>query len=499
MKEIIKALRPVKNRIRRNRFLRGAAAGLAAGLAAAAVLQAVAFFAPVPDRGLWAAIAAAAVTLLAAAVNALRSVKDTDAAKAADACGLKERTITALEGGNEPIRQLQRRDACEALKNLDVKQIRPGSVKKYLFAALGCGIAAVVLHLLEDAPALRALGCAALLCCLTLIPSPTDGEAAAHKALTQTIRKGQEAIDRAAEEDAEKLPDEKKSELRKITADLRRELEGSRDAADALVALDRAEQRLEKMRQETAGELSAEGSGAAGESGTDGTGKNSGAEGQASGDAASKAEAGQQGAASADSTAGSQMKTTQAVSALKSAVNPSLQSATGSQGAQSSQGSQSSQGAQGATGATGNSGSMNGQNGQSGSGASGNNSGMSSGGAGEGSTNEEQKGSGGSSGQIMKGNRDSRYKESQYETIYDPERIGKSRQDVMTEQNRLGDEDSQQIETGPGRGNLQGDVPWGEALQDYAETEAQAADRENLTVQERQWVDEYYRLLTEQQ
>lgn len=478
MKEIIKALRPVKNRIRRNRFLRGAAAGLAAGLAAAAVLQAVAFFAPVPDRGLWAAIAAAAVTLLAAAVNALRSVKDTDAAKAADACGLKERTITALEGGNEPIRQLQRRDACEALKNLDVKQIRPGSVKKYLFAALGC---------------------AALLCCLTLIPSPTDGEAAARKALTQTIRKGQEAIDRAAEEDAEKLPDEKKSELRKITADLRRELEGSRDAADALVALDRAEQRLEKMRQETAGELSAEGSGAAGESGTDGTGKNSGAEGQASGDAASKAEAGQQGAASADSTAGSQMKTTQAVSALKSAVNPSLQSATGSQGAQSSQGSQSSQGAQGATGATGNSGSMNGQNGQSGSGASGNNSGMSSGGAGEGSTNEEQKGSGGSSGQIMKGNRDSRYKESQYETIYDPERIGKSRQDVMTEQNRLGDEDSQQIETGPGRGNLQGDVPWGEALQDYAETEAQAADRENLTVQERQWVDEYYRLLTEQQ
>ena len=187
MKEIMKALRPVKNRIRRNRFLQGAAAGLAAGLAAAAVLQAVAFFVPVPDRGLWAALAATAVTLLAAAANALRSVRDTDAAKAADACGLKERTITALEGGDEPIRQLQRRDAREALKNLDVKQIRPGSVKKYLFTALGC---------------------AALLCCLTLIPSPTDGEAAAHKALTQTIRKGQEAIDRAAVEDADNLPDE---------------------------------------------------------------------------------------------------------------------------------------------------------------------------------------------------------------------------------------------------------------------------------------------------
>lgn len=478
MKEILNALRPVKNRIRRNRFLRGAAAGLAAGLAAAAVLQAVAFFAPVPDRGLWAAAAAVAVMLLAAAANALRPVKNPEAAKAADACGLKERTITALEEGDEPIRQLQRRDAREALKNLDVKQIRPGSVKKYLFAALGC---------------------AALLCCLALIPSPMDSEAAARKALTQTIREGREAIDRAAEEDAEKLPDEKKSELRKITADLQRELEGSRDAADALVALDRAEQRLEKMRQETAGELSAEGSGAAGESGTDGTGKSGGAAGQASGDEAGKAEAGQQGTASTDSTASSQMKTTQAVSALKSAVNPSLQTPTGSQGAQGSQGSQGlqgSQGSQGSQGMTGNSGSMNGQNGMSGGGS---NNGMSGGGAGEGSTNEEQKGGGGNSGQIMKGNRDPRYKESQYETIYDPERIGKSRQDVTTEQNRLGDEDSLQIETGPGKGNLQGDVPWGEALQDYAETEALAADRENLTVQERQWVDEYYRLLTEQQ
>ena len=68
----------------------------------------------------------------------------------------------------------------------------------------------------------------------------------------------------------------------------------------------------------------------------------------------------------------------------------------------------------------------------------------------------------------------------------------------MTEQDRLNNEDSMQIETGPGQGNLSGDVPWSEALQDYADTEARAADRENLTKQEREWVDEYYRLLTEQ-
>ena len=67
MKEVLKALRPVKARIRRNRFLRGAAAGLAAGLGAAVLLQAAAFFFPVPDRGLWALAAAGTVLLLAAA------------------------------------------------------------------------------------------------------------------------------------------------------------------------------------------------------------------------------------------------------------------------------------------------------------------------------------------------------------------------------------------------------------------------------------------------
>ena len=45
----------------------------------------------------------------------------------------------------------------------------------------------------------------------------------------------------------------------------------------------------------------------------------------------------------------------------------------------------------------------------------------------------------------------------------------------MTEQFRMGDEGSAEIETGPGRGSTEGNVPWGEVLQEYAETEAQAA------------------------
>ena len=470
MKEVLKALKPVKHRIRRNRFLRGAAAGLAAGLAAAVILQAAAFFVPVPDRGLWAAAAAAAVMLLTALGNAARPVKDETAAKAADACGLKERTVTALEGGDEPIRQLQRHDAREALEKLDVKQIRPGSVKKALVAAMGCAV---------------------LLGTLLLIPNARDTEAAARKALNRTLQEGRKTIEQAAEEDEERLPDEKKSELRKITADLNRELGESRDAADALVALDKAEQRLEQMRQETAGDKT-DGSGISGEAGS--SEKTGNAEGKGEGENAGQAVNGQAGTAtSASAGTAAQLQTLEALKALKGAVNPSLQAGNGIQGLEGKNGTPVGQAGAG----TGNG--QNGQNGQNGTGGGNSPDGKTGGGAGEGTTNEEQQGGGSSNNGIVKGNRDPRYKEVRYETIYDPEHIDKDKQDVMTEQFRAGDEGSVQIETGPGRGNLNGDVPWGEALQEYADTEARAADRENLTTQERQWVNDYYRLLTEQQ
>jgi len=478
MKEVLKALRPVKRRIRRNRLIRGAAAGLAAGLAAAVLLQAAAFFTPVPDRGLWAAAAAAAVTLLAALGNAARPVKNVTAAEAADACGLKERVITAIETEEDgPVRRLQRQDACEALEKLDVRKIRPGSAGKALLTALGCAV---------------------LLAALLLVPNPRDTEAAARKELTRTLQEGRKQIEQAAEEDRERLAEGKKSELRKITAELDRELDSSRDAADALVALDRAEQRLEELRQQTAGDASAE-AGTAGDAGTGIGAKAEGTGGQAEAGTSGTAAAGQQtdAAASAAGTAG-QMKTLQALAALKNAVNPSLQAGNGS-GSQGNQGRQGSGGTAGqaGTGTAGQSGGQGSQGGQNG--AGGNSSdGRTGGGAGEGSTNQEQQG-GGNGGTIAKGNRDPRYKELEYETIYDPEHIGKERQDTQTEQFRLGDEDAAQIETGPGKGHTAGDVPWGEVLQEYTDTESRAADRENLTIRERRWVDEYYRLLTEQQ
>ena len=246
---------------------------LAAGLGAALLLRLVALFIPLADRWLWAVLPVAMLTLLFAAGNALRPVTDRTAAEAADRCGLKERTITALEqaemadrpasqslpaksAASEPpaldsqisepfpsaseIRELQRQDACRALETLDVRRIRPGSVKKQLLAALACGVLVIV---------------------LLLIPNPRDREADARLALRKTLKEGMEEIARAAELDAERLNPESRGELRRLTEDLKRDLENSRDETDALVALDRAERQLEplqpldRMETRTAGDV----------------------------------------------------------------------------------------------------------------------------------------------------------------------------------------------------------------------------------------------------
>lgn len=468
MKEVLKALRPVKARIRRNRFLRGAAAGLAAGLGAAVLLQAAAFFFPVPDRGLWALAAAGTVLLLAAAGAALRPVSSRTAAEAADHCGLEERAVTALEDGESEIRRLQRKDALAALENLEVKRIRPGSVKKSLIAA-GC--------------------CAVLLAALLLIPNEQDGKAAQQKAFRKTLREGTEAVERAAEEDERNLPPEERGELHRITGDLRNELEHSRDEADAMLALEKADKRLEQLRQKTAGDAEAAGEGSAGAEANPATGKD-GKPGEtetaqsAAGQPSGAETAGQPGTdGRQNSTGNGQLKTQSAVSALKTQVNPSSQQAAAGQAGSASakaQGSQSGQGSESGQGAG-----MNGQAKQGG-------------GAGEGTTNLDEGIGGSADGGHQAGSRDPKYKESAYETIYDPERTGVSFRDETTNQNRLSDEGSVQIETGPGKGTLSGDVPWGEALRDYADTETRAADRENLTTRERQWVTEYFTLLAEQ-
>ena len=242
--EFSRALRPVKARLRRNRFLRGLAFGLLAGLAAALAVRILSLWIPLERKELWTLLPLPACALLGALAGALRPVRAKDAAEAADAAGLRERAVTALENADRDteICRLQRADACAALRSLDVKSIRPGSVKKVLLASLACAGALAV---------------------LLFVRVPADSAAEARSALRKTLSEGSEQVAQAAEKDGERLSREERAELRRLAEELDRDLSASRDEADALVALDRAQQRLEQLRAQTAGAAAAAAQGGA--------------------------------------------------------------------------------------------------------------------------------------------------------------------------------------------------------------------------------------------
>lgn len=499
MKELLNALKPVKNRLRRNRALRGAAFGFAAGAAAALALRILSLVVYVPDKWIIAGAAVAAAAALGAAGNALRPVGSRDAACAADRCGLQERAQTALEIAESPdpdsetgraMRAAQAEDACAALKRLDPRAIRPGSVKRPLL----CGLAACLL-------------CAGTL----LIPGRPDRLAEQRKILQDHLAKASAKLEQAEKADETALDDAEKSELRKLTEDLKRDLRDSRDETDALVALDRAEKRLEELRSRTAADAAklAEAANALSEA-LKAAGLDSLAEAVSSGDAQALAEAlagmdAEAAEALAEAAEGLSGEAKAAAEAMASARNgdaaqaaaQALQALQAGGAMSASAMSQALQSLKASLGGAGSSGSQ-GQGGSSQGAGSGSGTGQAGGGAGRGTTNEEQKGGGSAANaKHVNGTGEAEYREGQYERIYDPEQLDMASRDVMTEQNRLG-EDSVQIQAGEGKGTVDGTVPVGQVLGEYAQAEARSADSENLTGEQREWVREYFRILTEQ-
>ena len=494
MNEILNALRPVVRRLRLNRFRAGASAGLAVGAGLALAVQVLSFWIPLPGKGWIMAACVAACALAAGTGNALRKVPPRMAAEAADGCGLKERAVTALEEtGNGEMAKLLREDACRQLQHLDPRRIPGPRTGRKLLAALGCALAAAGLF---------------------LVPNPAERQMAEEAAFMQELSRAAAQAEEAAAKDEKALSETEKSELRKLAADLKRDLEASRDRADALVALDRAEQRAERLRQRTAADalqsladaLAAAGMEALAEALK--TGDEAALaeqleaadaeklakaaerlEGSAKKAAQALASAGANGDASRAAAARSAMdaldaESRQAVFNLSSALSK-LNAQMGGTGTKtaSSQGEGDSE--KGTSG-----------KGNSGSGSSGMGS-QPGGGAGRGSTNEDMGTGQAQNSAGAKGSEAAEYRDGQFETIYDPERFDRATRDEMTNLNRQG-EDSVQVETGSGRGTLQGDVPYGEVVREYAEAGTQAADRANLTDREKQWVRDYFTLLADQ-
>lgn len=512
--EIARALAPVARRVRLRRLAGGFSRGALAGAACAVLVALISFFLPIERAYALAAALALAVCALFCAAGALRPVRVAQAARVADACGLKERVSTALECADAgPMASLLCKDALRALGTTDFR--RALAVRW------------------EKKPLLFALGLAALVALSAFLPNP---QAAVLRDRARFAGQMEEAAQRAEagaqELDAALYTPEELAELRRALSELARDLRASADAREAYEAIDRARRASEEERAVGRERAGAALSAALGEAGL------SGAQALASGEEEEIAraledmdarQAAQSLAQAAGALSGAQADAVRAAAnamlggdvpgaaaalarasagvpgdmdsllralsaSLASGQSSGAQSGAGSQGG-AGEGSDGNDGGQGENGSGAGSGAGDSGSG-SGSGAgSGQGEGESGSGAGQGSTNEQQGGAGNPGGAQGAGDGAMRYQQGTYETIYDPTRL-----DAAGESSQLtgemGEGESQSVDLGFGEGEEGGDVPVGEYAGEYAQAAARAAEAENLPDSLKTYVDEYFSSLT---
>lgn len=514
--EIARALAPVARRVRLRRLAGGFSRGALAGAACAVLVALISFFLPIERAYALAAALALAVCALFCAAGALRPVRAAQAARVADACGLKERVSTALECADAgPMASLLRKDALRALGTTDFR--RALAVRW------------------EKKPLLFALGLAALVALSAFLPNP---QAAVLRDRARFAGEMEEAAQRAEagaqELDAALYTPEELAELRRALSELARDLRASADAREAYEAIDRARRASEEERAVGRERAGAALSAALGEAGL------SGAQALASGeeeeiaraledmDARQAAQSLAQAAgalsgaqadavrAAANAMLGGDVPGAAAALARASAGVPGdmdslLRALSASLASGQSSGAQSGAGSQGGAGegSDGNDGGQGENSSGAGSGAgesgSGSGSGAGSGqgegesgsgsGAGQGSTNEQQGGAGNPGGAQGAGDGAMRYQQGTYETIYDPTRLdGAGESSQLT--GEMGEGESQSVDLGFGEGEEGGDVPVGEYAGEYAQAAARAAEAENLPDSLKTYVDEYFSSLT---
>lgn len=154
MRELERALRPVKRRMRTQRTFIWALYGLFAGAVGVLLLRAASFVWAFPTVAIWGAVTLAALPAIFALVAWLWPITSLDAARQADALGLMARAQTAvmLGGCDTDMARLQREDALSSLKTLE--PARQMALKPPRLAWIGT------------------LACAALMGVSFLIPNP---------------------------------------------------------------------------------------------------------------------------------------------------------------------------------------------------------------------------------------------------------------------------------------------------------------------------------------
>ena len=486
-----KYLSPIRRRLRLRHALQGGAWGVMAALAAGAVVIALSFFIPLAQRN-----TLLGCCLLFAPAGALTGlmwpVPLMTAARAADEAGLRERaqTALALADRQDAMAALQRRDAQRALGELNVRRALPLRLPR--------------------APLIAAGACLAAGAALLLLPNPQTEVLRQWRQFQQRMEQPAALLEQTAESlEAEQPEAQSVQELRRLLGDLARQLRETNDAREALTALSQGQRQLERLLSDNRRNASE----ALGQAGLEAIAQALGREaGQAETEqslAEALAEALDQlgGAEAADrlQAAADQAGNTAAGEALQAAAEALSQGDAGqaasalsqlsASGASAAQAEAALQGAKAMTGAQGQ-GEGRGE-GMSGAGQGRKPVQQPGGGAGQGSTNEDQSGQGGSQSGGISAQTGSRYKVEEYESIYDPTRLGDG--GVASQSTGQVDENGQisELTLGPGLGDAAGSVPYGQVVGEYQSAAVQQALQADLPEYARQWVADHFSALTE--
>lgn len=232
-KEIIKLIRKIRDRLHAALMLDCMAISIIAVLSSGIIYVIASRFIPFYNVYLNILKATGAGLPAAFLYAAFKTPKDSHAALKADSLGLSERTVTALElvGNQSSIALLEKKDALEHLRKIDYRKripVRPN--RRYL---------AVCLLL------------AAVLALSGFVPNPMAARAAELHNIRKKAAEQHKKVDKIVEavKNNPKLTEEQKKEIETKLAELKKELKAAEDEKEMSKALQRAEKKLEYMKE----------------------------------------------------------------------------------------------------------------------------------------------------------------------------------------------------------------------------------------------------------
>lgn len=487
MNELKRALMPVKRRMRLALTVHWFAYGAFAAAVCVVLLRAASFLWPFPTVRYWALATCAVVPGVCALISWMWPISQLDAARQADALGLEARAQTAvmLNECDTPMALLQRKDAISSLHALEPKQKMALRIPRA--SLIGTAV------------------CLLLIGASFLIPNPQAQalrERAAFRA--EMTKQAQKVDDGAASLDAEEA---ETPEVRRLLGELAQSLRQSNETREALQAVDTAERKITQMQnaavKDALSALRSAGMNALAAALEQNDREAAQAALEAEGSELSRAAAGAENASvkallQAAAKALQNADQNMALQNLEKAVQGSSASCTQGMALTAmvrSVAARMATGRQGLAAANGINKSISGS-GQGAGNAQGTNGKAAGSGAGQGSSNLDAGVSAPAAGRSTQGAQAPVYKMEEYETIYDPIRMGNAGETVH-ERGQIGQGMVTEAEMGTGLGTANGDVPYAQVLPQYRQSAVEAAQNANLPAYARQWIDTYFHSLAD--